>query len=144
MNLFAAEHPLTAQPSWLDSKPHPQRSYVCQSLTAALILLALFAVILGCATLYADNEDVPDPTWVDSLFAPVGFLMMYPAALAAPVVDLEKPVVAVGGFVLDGIFWAFVMVALYRMLRWWFQRRRSRGDPRAPRTERQPAVGLNL
>ena|SRR6266404_2518860 len=128
MNVFSTEHPLTAQPSWFDTREHPLLSYVCRVLVVALILCALFAGLLGFSMFSQDSPDVPDPSWTDSIFAVAGFLMAFPVFFFVPeevTFGITWSAFGLIGVAINGLCWACVFVAVYRLLERQFQRKRS-------------------
>ena len=121
---------MVAQPSCFDAKNNPLRSYCCSALIVALVLCPLFLGVTWFAALGGDSPDVPEPSWTDSIFDVVGFMLAFPADFFAQ--SHESLLTRVGftegsfiyfGVVVDALFWAFVGVSLYRVLAWYFQKK---------------------
>lgn len=135
MNVFVTDHPLVAQPSCFDAKAHPVLSFLCRVQVVALVLCPVFIGIVWFAMSAADSPDVPAPSWTDSLFEVVGFVIGFPVFvviqfLGAPTSDLPEPagtILLYAGVVVDGFFWALVSVSSFRLVAWHRRRRRSTG-----------------
>jgi hypothetical protein len=102
MNIFATDHPMTAQPSWFDARVHPWLSYVSQILVLALILLPLAAGLVLYSIASADYYALDDQ----------------PASIIEFVLFLLY-------LVTDCLLLAFLCVSVYRLLGWLFRKRRS-------------------
>jgi hypothetical protein len=106
-----------------------------------MVLVPVLTVGMWIALLNADSPDVPDPSWADWVFGAVAFFSNYPWALMGE--NWEKyfsellrfdgrfPMVRI---LLDGIFWAFVMVSVGFVLSGW-----QRGGGRSHRLSRMNA-----
>jgi hypothetical protein len=130
MNIFTTEHPLVTPSSYFDSKKPPRLSYFHQVLMVALLFFAVFGGILLWALLTPVNEDVPDPSWTDSLDDVIGFVMGFPVFYIAQGVFATQGDAPPGmtriigvfiGVAVDSFFWAFVSVSFYWSFRWWIQ-----------------------
>jgi hypothetical protein len=126
MNIFTTEHPLVAQPSDFDPKEHPLLSCFRQVLIVALIFFAVYGGIMLWAFLSPVNDEFSNTNSIeDAILFVVGFPVFYimqgdgVAQLSLIGIIVNSIEVAV-----DGLFWSFVGVSLYRLLRWWIQRRR--------------------
>jgi hypothetical protein len=100
-------------------KKAPMPMVLAQFLTVALILCPLFLAIVGVAWLESLREDFPDEsTWAASIWAVVGFFMAFPLLLAtgfnAPF-GLPHTAYIFVGVAMDGLFWAFAGVYIYRL-----------------------------
>ena len=128
MNVFSTDHPLTTQPSWFDAMEHPRLSYVCRVLVVALILCTVFAGFLGFAMMNGDSPDVPDPSWTDSIFAAVGFFMAFPVFFFVSegvTFGMSESAFGLIGVAINSLCWACVLVAAYRLVERYFQRKRG-------------------
>jgi hypothetical protein len=115
MNVFATEHPLVAQ----EAKEHPLPSYFGAILVVAVFLCLLFAGVVAVALPTWNSPDVPGSSWTDFSFAAVGFVMAFPMLFFFPPDDplpMAQHIFLLVSVVVDGLFWAFVSVSLYRLL----------------------------
>ena len=85
----------------------------------ASILCPLFLAIMGVAWLESIREDFPNHgAWAESLWTAVGFFMSFPLLRAtgfAPPFGLPQITYVFVGVALDGLFWAFAGVSIYRL-----------------------------
>lgn len=120
MNIFTTDHPIDSQPNERGLVP-----FFLQAFGAAILLFIMLFCIWYWAAL-TTNEDVPDPSWTDYIWAVIGFIMAVPASFLVP--DGTDVTIKLAIFVLgaDSLFWAFVGVSSYRMFRRLARRRRLR------------------
>ena len=82
---------------------------------------------MGFAWLESLSEDFPDhPARVEFIWSVAGFFMGFPFLFATrfdvPFGVSHTPYIFVG-VAIDGLFWAFASVSVYRLSRWVFARR---------------------
>lgn len=126
MNMFTADHPLTASRSYPETKRATLRSYCNAVVCIALILCPLFVALAAVGMTIQDTPDVPDPSLPDLILSIVGFIVSFPAFLF---LQLDEPfgfiqkMLVYFGCAFDGIFWAFAIVTCYRLVGSRFRRR---------------------
>jgi hypothetical protein len=100
-----------------------RRTWLRPHLIVAMILFAALAIIWLWVAL-TSNEHVPDPSWTDYLGDLIGVLMLVPVRFLFPdsdYVSLPKVIFVLAG---DSLFWGFISVLIFQMLRRYIQRKR--------------------
>ncbi len=117
-----------------------RQTWLRQSLVLSMILFVAWSVIWLWVVI-TTNEDVPDPSWTDYIEDVIAILMFFPAGLFAWFYSIwtdnswpNGVPMALMFFVLsmDSLFWGFVFVSLYRIIRRYIQKKRFTPPNAAP------------